>query len=331
MWGEKMLKAYLRHCRKTILIILLISVIFTVMMLLYSTPPEPVIYGCVLCFFMGLAVFAVSFLSFCRKRKLLIRQKNCPEETVYTLPETSDPIELAYQELIDGLCRDRAEISDSIAAQRNDMLDYYTLWAHQIKTPMAAMDLLLQAPEPDAAALSAELFKAEQYVEMVLSYVRLGSETTDYSFARRSLDVIVRQSIRKYAKLFILKKISLTFEDSGRTVITDEKWLSFIIEQLISNALKYTPSGGRVRIYSRGDTLIIADSGIGIRAEDLPRVFEKGFTGYNGREHKKSTGIGLYLCREISGKIGCRVSISSSPGEGTEAMVSIPEKELTSE
>ena len=127
----------------------------------------------------------------------------------------------------------------------------------------------------------------------------------------------MRQSVRKFARLFILKKISLDFQETGRTVLTDEKWLSFVIEQLLSNAVKYTPEGGRVRVYGDGETLVIADSGIGIRPEDLPRVFEKGFTGFNGREDKKSTGIGLYLCRQVADRLNHGISIASRPGQGT--------------
>jgi hypothetical protein len=159
--------------------------------------------------------------------------------------------------------------------------------------------------------------KIEQYVEMVLGYLRLGSESTDYVFRDCGLDALLRQSVRKYARLFILKKISLDFQETGKTVLTDEKWLCFVIEQLLSNAVKYTPEGGRVRIYGDGDTLVIADSGIGIRPEDLPRVFEKGFTGFNGREDKKSTGIGLYLCRQVLDRLGHDISIASRPGQGT--------------
>ena len=131
------------------------------------------------------------------------------------------------------------------------------------------------------------------------------------------MDALVRQSVRKYARLFILKKISLDFQETGRTVLTDEKWLSFVVEQLLSNAVKYTPEGGLVRVYGDGETLVIADSGIGIRPEDLPRVFEKGFTGFNGREDKKSTGIGLYLCRQVLDRLNHGISISSRPGQGT--------------
>ena len=128
---------------------------------------------------------------------------------------------------------------------------------------------------------------------------------------------LLRQAVRKFARMFILKKITLDFRETGRTVLTDGKWLSFVVEQVLSNALKYTPAGGRIRIYGDGETLVIADSGIGIRPEDLPRVFEKGFTGYNGREDKKSTGIGLYLCRRVMDRLNHGISIVSRPGQGT--------------
>ena len=159
--------------------------------------------------------------------------------------------------------------------------------------------------------------KIEQYVEMVLGYLRLGSSSTDYVLRNCDLDKLLRQSIRKYARLFILKKIALDFQETGRTVLTDEKWLSFVVEQLLSNAVKYTPEGGLVRVYGDGETLVIADSGIGIRPEDLPRVFEKGFTGFNGREDKKSTGIGLCLCRQVLDRLNHDISIASRPGQGT--------------
>ena len=166
-------------------------------------------------------------------------------------------------------------------------------------------------------ALEAELLKIGQYVDMVLGYLRLDSESTDYVLRDTDLDGLLRQAVRKFARMFILKKITLDFRETGRTVLTDGKWLSFVVEQVLSNALKYTPAGGRIRIYGDGETLVIADSGIGIRPEDLPRVFEKGFTGYNGREDKKSTGIGLYLCRRVMDRLNHGISIVSRPGQGT--------------
>ena len=155
---------------------------------------------------------------------------------------------------------------------------------------------------------------------MVMQYLRLDSDYSDYVLTRHALDDIVRQAVRKYARLFILKKITLDFCETGLTVLTDEKWLLFVIEQILSNSLKYTHSGA-ISIYAEGGTLVIADTGIGIRPEDLPRVFDKGFTGYNGRADKKSSGIGLYLCRRITDKLGHTLKIASEVGRGTRVYI----------
>ena len=234
------------------------------------------------------------------------------------LPEPDSLIEADYQELVRAVCADSARARSEADLKMQDMLDYYTLWAHQIKTPIAAMDLLLQEDDsPHRGELEMELLKIGQYVEMVLSYLRLDSDSTDYVLREYPLDDILRQAVRKFAKMFILKKITLDFQETGKTVLTDEKWLLFVVEQVLSNALKYTPAGGTIRIYGDGATVVIADNGIGIREEDQARVFEKGFTGYNGRADKKSTGIGLYLCRQVMDRLNHGISLTSRPGQGT--------------
>lgn len=282
---------------------------------LYGLPLESVGYAFLLCFALGLALFAVGYFQFLRRHRELEGLLVQIRERALPLPPPKGLLEEDYQALCQALAAERAALALEDRNRIQDMTDYYTLWAHQIKTPIAAMRLLLQEePRPE---LEGELLKIEQYVEMVLGYLRLGSDSTDYVFRSCELDALVRQSVRKYARLFILKKISLDFQETGRTVLTDGKWLSFVIEQLLSNAVKYTPEGGRVRIYGDGETLVIADNGIGIRPEDLPRVFEKGFTGFNGREDKKSTGIGLYLSRQVMDRLNHGISISSRPGQGT--------------
>ena len=291
----RLLGAYLLRQKKLLLLLIGSLAIFAAVFSLYDLPLEPIFYAAVLCLVLGAALFAVSFALFLHRHR--------------------DLLEADYQELLRTLSSNRAALAMETANRLQDMTDYYTLWAHQIKTPIAAMHLLLQeSPRPE---LEGELLKIEQYVEMVLGYLRLGSGSTDYLFRSCSLDGLVRQAARKYARLFILKKIALDFQETGRTVLTDEKWLSFVLEQLLSNAVKYTPSGGRVRVYGDGETLVISDNGIGIQPEDLPRVFEKGFTGFNGREDKKSTGIGLYLCRQVADRLNHGISITSRPGQGT--------------
>jgi len=311
----RVLGAYLRRHWKLLVLLTGSLGICAAVFFLYGLPLEPVGYAFILCLALGLALFFIGYRRFRRRHRELKRLLAQARETVLPLPPPKGLLEEDYQALLQAVASDRSALALEGRNRLQDMTDYYTLWAHQIKTPIAAMRLLLQEePRPE---LEGELLKIEQYVEMVLGYLRLGSGSTDYVLRSCGLDALLRQSIRKYARLFILKKISLDFQETGKTVLTDEKWLAFVIEQLLSNALKYTPEGGRIRIYGDGETLVIADSGIGIQPEDLPRVFEKGFTGYNGREDKKSTGIGLYLCSQVMERLNHGISIASRPGRGT--------------
>ena len=247
------------------------------------------------------------------------------------LPPPENLIEEDYRQLIRALGEEKQRQTSAMDLRMSDMQDYFTLWAHQIKTPIAAMRLILQTkPENSAGEIEGELFRVEQYVEMVLNYLRLDSDSTDFVFKTCALDGIIRQCVRKYAKQFIRKKISLEYQGTALQVLTDEKWLCFVIEQILSNALKYTAAGS-IRIFTQGETLVIADTGMGIAPEDLPRVFEKGYTGYNGRTDKKATGIGLYLCKKILQKLGHDISISSEVGKGTRVSIDLSREELTVE
>lgn len=320
------LGAYLKQRWRAIGAFFLFSGVFAVVFALYDLPAEAVVYAAGLCLPMGLALLGADYVG-CRRRHQALRRllKNM-QETAPALPPARDAVERDYQALVQALCADRARIASQQENIRRDMLDYYTLWVHQIKTPIAAMHLLLQrGGGPSDEVLSAELLKVEEYVEMALNYLRLGGDSTDYVLRRCCLDEVVRACLRKYARLFILKKLSLEFEETNRTVLSDEKWLAFVLGQVLSNAIQYTPQGGCIRIYGDGETLVVADSGIGIREEDLPRIFEKGFTGYNGRENRKSTGIGLYLCRRVLANLGHEITVTSRPGQGTLVRLLLPE------
>lgn len=299
---------------------LLFALLFALVFSLYELPAEAVLYAGMLCAACGVFFAAVSYRRWLRRCRSLehLRKSICVSDE--GLPAPADYEEALYQELVRTLSGERARLDAESDAERRDAADYYAMWAHQIKTPIAAMRLLLQQPELDRGALEAELFRIEQYVGMVLGYQKLEGDSSDFVLRKRRLDDVVRGCVRKYARLFILKKLPLSFEETHMTVLTDDKWLSFIIEQLLSNSLKYTSEGG-IRIYAEGKALVVEDTGIGISAEDLPRLGERGFTGYNGREDKKSTGLGLYLCRRICGKLGHRLAIESTPGEGTRVKI----------
>ena len=317
------LLAYLRRQWKLLLLLAGIAAVFAAVFSLYDLPVEAVGYAALLCLVLGAVLFILGFRRFRARHRELRRLLDRAEEPVLPLPPADGLLEEDYQALLAAVAAHRTRILARERDKLEDMTDYYTLWAHQIKTPMAAAGLLLQEEAPPREALEAELLKIGQYVDMVLGYLRLDSDSTDYVFCDTDLDALIRQAVRKFARLFILKRITLDFQETGRTVLTDGKWLSFVVEQLLSNALKYTPAGGAVRIYGDGETLVIADTGIGIREEDLPRIFEKGFTGYNGRTGQKSTGIGLYLCRRVTEKLGHDLTIVSRPGQGTIARLDL--------
>lgn len=313
-----MLLAYLKRQYKLLLLLAGAVCVFAAVFALYDLPLEAVAYAGVLCLALGLVLFAVGYSRFLRRHRELRRLLRQTGEKALPLPPARGLLEEDYQALLRAVCQDRARLAAENENRLRELTDYYSLWAHQIKTPIAAMDLLLQEDDsPRRGELEMELLKIGQYVEMVLSYLRLDSDSTDYVLREYPLDDILRQAVRKFARMFILKKITLDFQETGKTVLTDEKWLLFVVEQVLSNALKYTPAGGTIRIYGDGDTVVIADSGIGIREEDQARVFEKGFTGYNGRADKKSTGIGLYLCRQVMDRLNHGISLTSRPGQGT--------------
>ncbi len=209
--------------------------------------------------------------------------------------------------------------------------DFFALWTHQIKTPIAALQLLFQDENPNLFACKNELFKIENYVEMALNYLRYEEVSQDLLLERCQLEPIVKQLVKKYSTIFIHQHLTVELENLSVEILTDEKWFSFILEQILSNALKYTKKGG-IKIYAQdsenGTKIGIKDSGVGIKSEDLPRVFEKGYTGYNGRIDKKASGIGLFLCKGVCDKLGHQIRIESELGKGTEVLLFLPKEQL---
>lgn len=304
---------YLLAHKKNIIVWLIICSVFALVFSLYDLPTAPVLYGSILSGFAGLVFTAVDFILY--RRRCIVLQKLEKEITVSVenLPQPRNTVEEEYTKLI-NILYDSLKASENEAAEKlSDMTDYYTMWVHQIKTPIAAMGLILQSGDsPEYSELSENLQRIEQYAEMVLCYLRLDSDSSDLVIREYDLDDIVRQAVRKFSSQFIRRKLKLSYEPLNQKVLTDEKWLLFVIEQVISNAVKYTSSGMVQIYYEEPLTLCIKDTGIGIAAEDLPRIFEKGYTGCNGRLDKKASGIGLYLCKRICGRLGHKISAESS-------------------
>ncbi len=317
---------YLKQNRKFLLLGAIWAGIFLVLFFLADIPLELVAYGVLLFAVTGGAFLVLDYRRFTARERALATEQEVLTVTLEKLPQPETPLEARYQQLLTELFASRNQLEGEYGRRYAELLDYYTMWVHQIKTPIAAMRLLLQSGEVlDQAELEEQLFKIEEYVGMVLQYLRMDDMGADLKIRQYSLDGIVRQAVRKYSRSFIRKKIRLDYRLQDCTVVTDEKWLVFVVEQLLSNAVKYTEKG-TVSIYtepSRPRHLVIEDTGIGIAAEDLPRIFEKGFTGYNGRTHKKSTGIGLYLCKTVLDKLNHRIRIESQAEKGTKVTLDL--------
>lgn len=318
------IRGYIKQNIKVIFLFIVFALVFGIVFSLYDLEIEAIYYSVMLCSFIGLIYICINFINYYKKHIQLYKLQNEISISLENLPSPKTLMEEDYTNLILNLNKEyKTYISKSDIA-KSDMIDYYTMWVHQIKTPISALKLLIQTSESEISSdLSSELFKIEQYVEMVLSYIRLGSNKNDFVLKEYDLDNIVRQAIRKYAPLFIRKKISLDFQPTNYKVLTDEKWLVFVIEQLLSNAIKYT-NKGKISIYSlENKKLVIEDTGIGISKEDIPRIFDKGFTGYNGRTDKKATGLGLYLCKNILDKLSHKISIESEVGVKTKVILDL--------
>ena len=303
--------------------------IFIIIFSLYHIPVEAVIYPAILCILSGMFLVWLDFRHVRQKYEILTSIQSSADVIMGTFARVESIEDEAYRQIIRLLSEEHRVYCIDTERRYSEMIDYYTVWVHQIKTPIASMRLQLQNEDTAfSRKLSTDLFRIEQYVEMVLTFLRLDSENTDYVIREHDLDTIIRQTIRKFSGEFIGRKLRLVYEPLNTTVVTDEKWLSFVIEQVLSNALKYTPSGNITITLEPEKKLCIRDTGIGIAPEDLPRIFENGFTGYNGRSDKKASGIGLYLCKRICNNLGHRILAESEVDVGTVMIIDLSQRKL---
>lgn len=321
---------YLWKRRRYLALLAAFAAIFIGCFVLYRLQLAAVLYPTGLAFLLGVVVMAADVRRVRAKHCALEHLAGLGSEEIVSLPAAESVTEADYQAVIEALRRENAALAAASARRMEDMVDYYSTWAHQIKTPIAAMKLRLENEDSASArALSAELLRIEQYADMVMAYLRLDSASSDYVFRAHRVDAIVRPAIRRFAPQFIARHIRVEYDPTEQTVVTDEKWLGFVVEQLLSNALKYSPDGTVVRVFMREDqTLCIADEGIGIAPEDLPRVFEKGYTGTNGRLDSRASGIGLYLCRRICEALGIAIALDSTPGKGTTVTLDLRQRNM---
>ncbi len=213
--------------------------------------------------------------------------------------------------------------------REEDYRNYIEMWVHEIKTPLAAVKLMMSNHENELTqSLSEEVEKVEDFVEQALFYARSTTLEKDYLIKEMPLEPTVNKVIRKHSKQFIYRRIKLEREGLEEVVYSDAKWLEFILNQIISNALKYSEDEGLIRIattkHKESVILMIEDHGMGISLSDLPRIFDKGFTGKNGRKNEKATGMGLYLCKLLCDKLYLDLKATSLEGAGTTISITFP-------
>lgn len=257
-----------------------------------------------------------------------------PPSLQHYLGEASKEEEKLAQNYINGLLVEHQQVMQQAINNQQDQKDYIDSWVHEIKVPLAAVNLILQSieddiPEQKYYLVENELSKIDEYVEQVLYYARLDSFSRDYLIQEYSLKDIVQSVIRTQGNYFIQKNLRFSIEGDDQMILTDAKWVAFIFKQLVSNAIKYTPAGGEITVtFSRtkeGAWLFLKDTGIGIPKEDQHRIFDKGFTGENGRTSEQhSTGLGLYLAKSLADKLGHQLMMESVEGEGTTMKLLFP-------
>lgn len=255
------------------------------------------------------------------------------EEMTALLPETQNYQQKLFLHLFKKILKDHTNQLQKVYDEKRDQNEFIMSWIHEVKLPIAASRLLMENSEGKSTELIVdkledELGKIDDYVEQALYYSRIDSFSKDYFITEIHVNQIIKCSVKKYAKLFINKGIHFDMDDEKQFVQSDSKWLGFVIDQIIANSLKYTNDGGKISILfdedSKEKRLLIQDNGIGVKPEDMNRVFEKGFTGTIGRSHAKSTGMGLYLAEKLANKLGHDITIESKEGEFTKIAIHFP-------
>lgn len=320
----QLIKKYLFYKKKEILVYFLLLLSIETIFLLFHLPQEALFYP----FLIWIVIVSVHLiLDYYRAKEAYLFWKRI-EDSIEEMPVSHSLQEEAFIETIYNLEQKLISQKNESLKKEQEQMDYYTLWVHQMKTPIASMRLHLQNEQSAfSRQLLIELNRIEQYTNMVLTFLRLDSSSTDYVIRKVDVDSVLKSVVRKFSTEFINRKLSFSYEVESYSVLTDEKWLSFVFEQILSNALKYTRSG-KITISQNKNVICVQDTGIGIDPSDLSRVFEKGYTGFNGRLDKKASGIGLYLVKRICDNLHHSIWIESKVGEGTCVYIRFHEEKI---
>lgn len=224
--------------------------------------------------------------------------------------------ELSNEEKIEELEKQIESMRNDYISWQKDIQEYFSMWVHQIKTPITCLEILTE----DNKEMKMQLKSIDNYTNMAINYLKLNLHEKDMDISAVDVDNLLNMLIKKYSLLFINSHISLDFRKNGLKCITDSKWLSVLLEQILSNAIKYSENSQIILDSFKKDNsvvILIEDHGIGIPEEDINRIFDKGYSGFNGRLKQKSSGLGLYLAKSIADKLGIRLKVDSTVGQGS--------------
>ncbi|MGT2846454.1 sensor histidine kinase [Streptococcus massiliensis] len=318
------IKGYISSRRYFLLLLFLFFFVLGLLTFLYTSQGQMINYISLLLFFLGFPLLSLDvfrnyqqFKHLLWEREDIVMQSGSEQLLLERLQESQQKLQ---------------NLDEAERQKRSEAEDYFTLWAHQIKTPIAASRLLVDnlAETNSRQALQQELFKIEAYANLVLQYLRLESFHDDLVLKKENLADVVKEAVKKYSLFFIQKHLSLNLHDLDYEFVTDRKWFLIVLEQILSNSVKYTNQGG-VEIYVKDDSLYLVDTGLGIQESDLQRVFERGFSGYNGRLTQQSSGLGLYLTKQILDKLDYPIMLKSKVGQGTTVKIDLKRRQLVFE
>lgn len=314
---------YINYRRSFVVVLLAIFLIFAIVYFSYDIYLEAYFYALFLCLVVTFIFLAYDFRKVSKKIAYIKKIDEQFDERYINSFSKNDVIIKAYNQIVKKMISDIKQKDLTKDKEIRDLEEFFIMWTHQIKLPISALNLYLDSNEDlNKRVLKGQIKRIQKYTDMVMAYIRLESDKSDFLFKSIDLDSMIKNVIKEFKLDFINKKLELSYTLLEKEIITDKKWFQFILEQILSNALKYTKKGG-IKIYIVDEELVIEDSGTGINPGDVKRVFDKGYTGYNGREISGASGLGLYLVKKTLSSLHHSIRIESDVKKGTKVFIGL--------
>lgn len=313
-----MIRAYLKEYSRWYMMYVLLSLIFLLTFYLYHLPLSYFISSLI---FNGTILIIISlywYWKFYQKIRTLQHFVNVRE--LKNLDFLQAPSDLAYKAALEKLLERQAEDRLNYKTREENLQQLIKMWSHQMKVPISAISLMAQTNQLKQGDVQSQLLRLENDLARLLNYIKFSQNQSDFRFEKCQVREILVDLIKKNQVFFLQKDISLTIEGEWE-INSDKKWLSFAFSQILDNAIKYSKKGGHITILIQENQVLIEDTGMGILKEDIPRLFEEGFTGYNGHEHQKATGLGLYMAKKVLDSLELAIKIDSQIDEGTQVYI----------